>query len=102
MVITTPGNFQLESLKIELNPNSDTIQFKLKYKVDDIVLTQVLRLMEPEVLHLDDKSAPKNNHICAGNDFYNNLLVLFSNSDDDITLEVSESKMIARNYVNGE
>ncbi|ERL90175.1 hypothetical protein D910_07529 [Dendroctonus ponderosae] len=92
---------KLESLKIELNPNSDSIQFKLKYKVDDIVLSQVLHLMEPEVLQLDDYSGPKNNNICAGNEFYNNLLVLFSNSDDDITLEISETKMIARNYVNG-
>ncbi|KAH1009770.1 hypothetical protein HUJ04_002078 [Dendroctonus ponderosae] len=92
---------KLESLKIELNPNSDSIQFKLKYKVDDIVLSQVLHLMEPEVLQLDDYSGRKNNNICAGNEFYNNLLVLFSNSDDDITLEISETKMIARNYVNG-
>ncbi|XP_030759674.1 cell cycle checkpoint control protein RAD9A isoform X2 [Sitophilus oryzae] len=92
---------KLDFVKIGYESDSDVIKFKVKYKCDDIIMTHTLRLMDPETLTIKNYAECGNNNICAASSFYNNLLTLFSNSDDDITLEITNDKVIVRNYCVG-
>ncbi|XP_060532810.1 cell cycle checkpoint control protein RAD9A-like [Cylas formicarius] len=92
---------KLDYMKMEYVNNSDLMVFKMKYKCDDIVLVHKLTLMEPEIFQLKKKTDSSNNSVCAPSSFYNQLLAMFSSSDDDITLEVNKNKVIVRNYCLG-
>ncbi|KAF7284704.1 hypothetical protein GWI33_021717 [Rhynchophorus ferrugineus] len=92
---------KLDYFKMEYDSCSDVIKFKIKYKCDDIIMSHVLCLMNPETLTIKNSSQFGNNNICATSSFYNNLLTLFSNSDDDITLEIAKNKVLVRNYCVG-
>lgn len=61
-----------------------------------------LRLMEPELLKIQIAPDDGNNDLIGTSSFYNQLLTTFSNTDDEITLEISKHKVIARNYCVGE
>ncbi|XP_066148964.1 cell cycle checkpoint control protein RAD9A isoform X1 [Euwallacea fornicatus] len=92
---------KLESLRIEYVDPSDLMKFKVKYKADDIVMSHDLCLMDPEILTIDNYGQSRNNSLCAGSDFFNSFLNLFSTSDDSITFEITRAKVIARNYYIG-
>ncbi|XP_050302007.1 cell cycle checkpoint control protein RAD9A [Anthonomus grandis grandis] len=92
---------KLDFIKIEYASLSDSIHFKVKYKADDITMIHILRLLDPEISTIDDYSGIQTNSISAPSNFYNNLLSLFSNSDDDISFDVTKNKLVARNYCAG-
>ncbi|XP_050512649.1 cell cycle checkpoint control protein RAD9B-like isoform X1 [Diabrotica virgifera virgifera] len=92
---------KLDYVKIEYENNNDFIIFKMKYKCDDILMTHNLRLMESETLTIDISSESGCNTIVTTSTFYNQLLNMFSNSDDEILFEVTKSQAIIRNYYVG-
>lgn len=73
----------------------------MKYKGDDIVMIHKLRLMESETLNIQIEADDGCNDLLGTSSFYNQLLNTFSNFDDEITLEISKQKVIARNYCLG-
>lgn len=64
-------------------------------------MSHTLCLSDPEILTIENHPESGSNNICAASTFYNNLLGLFSNSDEDITLEITKTKVVARNYYVG-
>ncbi|CAH0548893.1 unnamed protein product [Brassicogethes aeneus] len=92
---------KFEYIKIDYETNADIILFKMKYKCDDIVMLHKLRLMDTEVLKIGVNTSSGSNNTCATNTFYNQLMTMFSNSDDEITLEIERDKLVARNYFVG-
>ncbi|KAJ8921181.1 hypothetical protein NQ315_013653 [Exocentrus adspersus] len=88
-------------LKLEYENNSDVIIFKMKFKCDDILMKHTLRLMDTESLTVEIKPDAGCNNILASSSFFSQLLTMFSNTDDEITLEVSKEKVAARNYIVG-
>lgn len=88
-------------MKIEYENDTDWIIFKMKYKCDDIIMTHKLRLMEPETLTIQMSSEAGSNNIIGYSNIFNQLSNMFSNSDDEITLEISKQKLLARNYCVG-
>lgn len=75
--------------------------FKMKFKCDDILMVHKLRLMDTESLSIEIKPDAGSNNILATSSFFNQLLLMFSNSDNEITLEFSKEKVIVRNYIVG-
>lgn len=73
----------------------------MKYKCDDIVMIHRLRLMEQESLKIQIAPDDGCNNILGSSSFYNQFLNTFSITDDEITLEISKEKVIARNYCLG-
>lgn len=99
--ITCNVIFQLDFLKLEYENDSDVIIFKMKFKCDDIVMIHKLKLMDGESLSIPIKPDAGCNNLLATSSFFNQLLLMFSNSDDEITLEISKEKVVVRNYIVG-
>lgn len=93
--------FQFEFIKIHYEIDEDELMFKMKYKCDDIVMVHKLRLMDPESLKIQIAADDGCNDLIGTSSFYNQLLNTFSNTDDEITLEIFKEKVIARNYCVG-
>lgn len=91
---------QIEYMKIEYEHNSEVIIFKIKYKCGDVTTIQQLRLMEPESLTVQINPESGSNTMSASSSFFSQLLSTFSNSDE-IVLEVTKAKLLARNYLLG-
>lgn len=70
----------------------------MKYKCDDILMIHRLRLMEPESFKIQICVEDGCNDLVGTSSFYNQVLNTFSNSDDEITMEITQNKVIARNY----
>lgn len=94
--------FQFDYIKIMYENNSDVLVLKMKYRCEDILMTHNLRLMDSETLTIDIQPDAGSCNIVTASALYNQLLGLFSNHDDEITLEISKQKVIARNYCVGE
>ncbi|XP_018561693.1 cell cycle checkpoint control protein RAD9A [Anoplophora glabripennis] len=92
---------KLEFIKLEYESDSDVIIFKMKFKCDDILMTHRLRLMETESLSIEFKPDAGSNNILGSSSFFNQLLTMFSNTDDEITFEISKEKVVVRNYIVG-
>lgn len=60
-----------------------------------------LRLMEQESLRIQIEADEGCNDLLGSSSFFNQLLNTFSNTDDEITMEISKQKVIARNYCVG-
>nr|CAI5848698.1 unnamed protein product [Callosobruchus analis] len=92
---------KLDFIKLLYEANSDKITLKMKYKCDDIVMTHNLNLMDPAMLTIDVQPDSGCNNILTTSTCFTQLLGMFSSSDDEITLEISKTKMVARNYCTG-
>lgn len=92
---------KLDYVKLEYDNNSDFIIFKMKYKSDDILMTHHLHLIEPEKLTIDISPDSGCNNIVTTSTFFNQLLNMFSNSDDEILFEITKEKAVIRNYYVG-
>ncbi|KAG5887078.1 hypothetical protein JTB14_018248 [Gonioctena quinquepunctata] len=92
---------KLEYVKLEYENNSDQIIFKMKYKCDDIVMVHKLRLMDAESLTIGIRPDLGSSNIVTTSILYNQLLSTFSNTDDEITFEISSQKVLVRNYCVG-
>ncbi|CAH2017243.1 unnamed protein product [Acanthoscelides obtectus] len=92
---------KLDYIKLDHEANSDKITLRMKYKCDDIIMIHSLKLMEPAILTIDVKPDSGCNNILTTSSCYNQLLGMFSSSDDEITLEISKNKMNAKNYCTG-
>lgn len=88
-------------MKIEYENNSDFIIFKMKYKCDEILMRHTLRLMESETLTIGISPDNGCNNIGTTSTFCNQLLNMFSNSDDEILFEITKDKAVVRNYYVG-
>nr|CAH7717020.1 unnamed protein product [Callosobruchus chinensis] len=60
-----------------------------------------LNLMDPAMLTIDVQPDSGCNNILTTSTCYTQLLGMFSSTDDEITLEISKNKMVARNYCTG-
>lgn len=60
-----------------------------------------LRLMDPESLKIQISPEDGCNDLIGPSSFYSQLLNTFSNTDDEVTLEIFKEKVIARNYCVG-
>jgi hypothetical protein len=74
----------------------------MKYKCDDIVMVHKLRLMDNETLSIGVGADTGENSLGGSSSFYNQLLAMFSISDDELTFEITPAKVVARNYCQGE
>ncbi|CAH1102100.1 unnamed protein product [Psylliodes chrysocephalus] len=92
---------KLDYVKIEYENNSDFIIFKMKYKCDEILMRHTLRLMESETLTIGISPDNGCNNIGTTSTFCNQLLNMFSNSDDEILFEITKDKAVVRNYYVG-
>ncbi|XP_056629993.1 cell cycle checkpoint control protein RAD9A-like [Diorhabda sublineata] len=92
---------KLDYVKVEYDNNSDFIVFKMKYKYDDILMTHQLHLIEPELLTIDISPDSGCNNVVTTSTFFNQLLNMFSNSDDEILFEITKEKAVIRNYYVG-
>ncbi|VEN44472.1 unnamed protein product [Callosobruchus maculatus] len=92
---------KLDYIKLLYEANSDKITLKMKYKCDDIVMIHNLNLMDPAMLTIDVQPDSGCNNILTTSTCYTQLLGMFSTTDDEITLEISKNKMVARNYCTG-
>ncbi|CAH1382207.1 unnamed protein product [Tenebrio molitor] len=97
------GNLEkkLDYFKFEYTTDSDLIVFKMKYKCDDIVMVHKLRLMDNETLSIGVGADTGENSLGGSSSFYNQLLAMFSISDDELTFEITPAKVVARNYCQG-
>lgn len=91
---------KLDWIKVDYKNNNDLMEFKMKYKCDDILMIHKLRLMESETLTVKIDINSCINNLSATSSLFNQLLSMFSNSDD-ITFEISSNNVIARNYFVG-
>lgn len=57
--------------------------------------------MDPESLKIQITPDDGCNDLIGSSNFFNQLLSTFSNTDDEITLEILKQKVIARNYCVG-
>ncbi|KAJ8964220.1 hypothetical protein NQ314_005049 [Rhamnusium bicolor] len=64
-------------------------------------LRKTLRLMDAESLSIEISPDSGSNNMLAISSFFGQLLAMFSNSDDEITFEITKNKLIARNYIVG-
>ncbi|KAJ3618128.1 hypothetical protein MTP99_006156 [Tenebrio molitor] len=96
------GNLEkkLDYFKFEYTTDSDLIVFKMKYKCDDIVMVHKLRLMDNDTLNWSGCRYGENS-LGGSSSFYNQLLAMFSISDDELTFEITPAKVVARNYCQG-
>jgi hypothetical protein len=74
----------------------------MKYKCDDIVMVHKLRLMDNETLSIGVGADTGENSLGGSSSFYNQLLAMFSISDDELTFEITPAKVVARNYCQGQ
>lgn len=91
---------QLDWMKIHLKNETDLIEFRMKYKCDDIMMIHKLRLMDCETLTVKIDLNSFVNTLSATSTVFNQMLSVFS-ATDDITFEISTNKVVARNYFLG-
>lgn len=94
--------FQLEFLRIEYETESDFVILKMKYKYDQIMMIHKLRLMDSEKLSIGITPNSGMNNLYGSSTLFNQLLMMFNLSDNEITLEIMNSRLVARNYCIGE
>ncbi|XP_045465749.1 cell cycle checkpoint control protein RAD9A-like [Harmonia axyridis] len=97
------GNLEkkLEFLRIEYETESDFVILKMKYKYDQIMMIHKLRLMDSEKLSIGITPNSGMNNLYGSSTLFNQLLMMFNLSDNEITLEIMNSRLVARNYCIG-
>ncbi|XP_044764160.1 cell cycle checkpoint control protein RAD9A-like [Coccinella septempunctata] len=97
------GNLEkkLEFLKVEYEKESDFILLKMKYKYDQIMMIHKLRLMDSETLSVGITPNSGVNNLCGNSSLFTQILSMFNLSDSEITLEIMNSRLVARNFYVG-
>lgn len=89
--------FQIEFCKIEFKNYATKMNFKVKYK-DEVTVVHSLNLIDYEPISILFNKDMTTSCITASGDFFTNILSNFQMADEDTSLEISNAKVIIRNY----